>query len=108
MSTTVSSTQHPSLESLLGGQRKITIESAFSTARLRRKVTKGPGSRAAGLTIAFKLIEAADDRWRDVNGADLVALVQAGATFRQGVLVQSELKEVEVARDQRVGPIHNS
>src|ERR671918_2262147 len=35
------------------------IESTFSTVRLRTKVTKGPGSRAAGLAMAFKLIESA-------------------------------------------------
>ena len=44
------------------------IESTFATVRLRTKVTKGPGSRAAGLAMAFKLIEAAQDRWRAVNG----------------------------------------
>jgi hypothetical protein len=35
------------------------IESTFATVRLRQRVTKGPGSRAAGLAIAFKLIESA-------------------------------------------------
>lgn len=30
-------------------------------------VTRGPDSRAAGLAMAFKLIEAAQDRWRAVN-----------------------------------------
>ena len=73
------------------------IESTFSTVRLRTKVTKGPGSRAAGLAMAFKLIEAAEDRWRDVNGAHLVALVRAGATFRKGVLVESEPQDREAA-----------
>jgi transposase-like protein len=43
------------------------IESTFATVRHRTKVTKGPGSRAAGLAIAFKLIESAQDRWRAVN-----------------------------------------
>ena len=38
------------------------IESTFATVRLRTKVTKGPGSRAAGLAMAFKLIESAQDR----------------------------------------------
>jgi hypothetical protein len=31
------------------------IESAFATVRLRAKVTKGHGSKAAGLATAFKL-----------------------------------------------------
>ena len=65
--------------------------------RQRTKVTKGPGSRAAGLAMAFKLIEAAEDRWRYVNGAHLVAVVRAGAKFRKGVLVESTPKEGEVA-----------
>ena len=49
---------------------------------------QGPGSRAAGLAMAFKLIEAAQDRWRAVNGPHLVALVRAGATFVNGKLVE--------------------
>ncbi|GAA1621759.1 hypothetical protein GCM10009733_017940 [Nonomuraea maheshkhaliensis] len=35
------------------------IESTFATVRHRTKVTKGPGSRAADLAMAFKLIESA-------------------------------------------------
>ncbi len=64
------------------------IESTFATVRLRTKVTKGPGSRAAGLAMVFKLVEAAQDRWRAVNGPHLVALVRAGAKFEKGVLVE--------------------
>ena len=66
------------------------IESTFATVRLRTKVTKGPGSRAAGLAMAFKLIEAAQSRWRAVNGSHLVALVRAGAKFEKGVLVERQ------------------
>jgi putative transposase len=51
-------------------------------------VTKGPGSRAAGLAMAFNLIEAAQDRWRAVNAPHLVALVRNGATFTNGHLVE--------------------
>jgi transposase-like protein len=64
------------------------IESTFATVRLRTNVTKGPGSRAAGLAMAFKLLQAAQDRWRAVNGPHLVALVRAGATFHKGQLVE--------------------
>jgi transposase-like protein len=64
------------------------IESTFATVRHRTKVTKGPGSRAAGLAMAFKLIEAAQDRWRAVNAPHLVALVRAGAVFRDGALIE--------------------
>jgi transposase-like protein len=64
------------------------IESTFATVRLRTKVTKGSGSKTAGLAMAYKLIEAAQARWRAVNGPHLVALVRAGAMFRNGVLVE--------------------
>ena len=64
------------------------IESTFATVRLRQRVTKGPGSRAAGVAMAFKLIQAAQARWRAVNAPHLVALVRAGATFEKGVLVE--------------------
>lgn len=64
------------------------IESTFATVRHRTKITRGPGSRAAGLAMAFKLIEAAQDRWRAVNAPHLVALVRAGATFEGGKLVE--------------------
>jgi hypothetical protein len=56
--------------------------------RLRTKITKGPGSKAAGLAMAYKLIEAAQDRWRSVNAPHLVALVRAGARLEKGVLVE--------------------
>jgi len=74
------------------------IESTFATVRLRTKVTKGPGSRAAGLAMAYKLIESAQTRWRAVNAPHLVALVRAGVKFEKGVMVErSEEKNEEVA-----------
>ena len=64
------------------------IESTFASVRHRSMITRGPGSRAAGLAMAFKLIEAAQDRWRAVNGPHLVALVRAGAMFVNGELIE--------------------
>jgi hypothetical protein len=64
------------------------IESTFATVGHRTKVTKGPGSRAAGLAMAFKLIESAQARWRAVNAPHLVAVVRAGALFVDGKRVE--------------------
>ena len=64
------------------------IESTFATVRHRTKITRGPGSKAAGLAMAFKLIMATQHRWRTVNAPHLVALVRAGATFVNGKLVE--------------------
>ena len=64
------------------------IESTFATVRLRTRVTKGPGSRAAGVAMAFKLIESAQAKWRAVNAPHLVALVRAGARFDNGKLIE--------------------
>lgn len=63
------------------------IESPFATVRLRQRVTKGAGSRAKALMMAFKLLEMAQQRWRKVNGAQLLPLVRAGVTFKDGVQV---------------------
>jgi len=40
---------------------------------LRRRVTNGPGSRAASVAMAFTLIESAQTRWQAVNAPHLVA-----------------------------------
>jgi transposase-like protein len=60
------------------------IESAFSTVKSRTRRTKGAGSRKAGLAMAFKLLLAAEKRWRRINAPHLVALVQAGVKFPGG------------------------
>ena len=70
------------------------IESTFAPVRARTDITKGPGSRQAGLAMIFKLIEAAEGRWRRLNGDHLVALVRAGAEFRNGELVEGSEEKV--------------
>jgi len=64
------------------------IESAFATVRLRQRTTKGAGSRQKGLTMAFKLLDMAQARWRRITGAQLVPLVRAGVQFKDGVRVE--------------------
>jgi len=56
-------------------------------------VTKGPGSKVAGLAMAFKLIESAQSRWRAVDGAHLVAVVRAETVFRDGVAIERGAEE---------------
>jgi putative transposase len=51
------------------------------SVELRTQVTQGPGFRAAGIAMAYKLIDAAQARWRAVNAPRLVAPVRAGASF---------------------------
>jgi putative transposase len=77
------------------------IESTFATVRLRTRVTKGPGSRAAGVAMAFKLIESAQTRWRMVNAPHLVALVRAGACFVNGKLVERPADQDQQGGDQQ-------
>lgn len=70
--------------------------------RLRTRVTKGPGSRAAGIAMAYKLIDAAQARWRAVNAPHRVALVRAGATFHKGIPLE---RPIDITAAE---PIENS
>ena len=66
------------------------IESTFATVRLREGVTKGAGSRTAGLVMAFKLLQVAAGHWRNVDAAELVPLVRAGVCFEDGVQIEPQ------------------
>lgn len=72
------------------------IESTFATVRLRTKVTKGAGSRRRGLVMAYKLLDAAQARWRKVNSPELVALVRAGIEFKDGIQIE---RSIDKSRD---------
>jgi hypothetical protein len=58
--------------------------------KLRTKVTKGAGSKKAALAMAYKLLDAAQDRWRRFNGHELVGDVLDGAKFNDGVKVTDD------------------
>ena len=72
------------------------IESTFATVRARTRVTKGAGSRRRGLVMAYKLLDAAQDRWRKVNSPELVALVRAGIEFKDGNRTE---RRIDTSRD---------
>ena len=61
------------------------IESTFATVRLRTARTKGCGSRAACLTMVFKLVQSAERHWRALNGSTLLPEVLEGVQFTDGV-----------------------
>lgn len=64
------------------------IESPFATVRLRQRVTKGAGNRTKALIMAFKLLVMAQQRWRRLNGSQLLPLVQAGVPYVDGERVE--------------------
>lgn len=67
------------------------IESPFATVRLRQRVTKGAGSRIKALTMAYKLLAMAQQRWRRLNAPHLLPLVRAGVRFVDGVQEREEV-----------------
>jgi hypothetical protein len=60
--------------------------------------------QGTGMTMAFKLIDTAQERWRAVNAPHLVALVRAGARFECGKLVERDpaLEATQAADDTPV------
>jgi putative transposase len=65
------------------------IESTFATVRHRTKRTKGCGSRAATLTMVYKLATEAEKHWRRLNGHKLILKVIAGVQFVDGVMQEA-------------------
>jgi transposase-like protein len=66
------------------------IESTFATVRLRQRVTKGAVSRSAGLAMAFRLLLLAERSWRRLDAQELLPLVRAGTSFKDGVRVERD------------------
>ncbi len=59
-------------------------ESTFATVRLRHRRTKGNGSRKACFTMVFKLVQAAEKKWRLLNGSQLIPDVIQGVRLING------------------------
>jgi len=62
--------------------------------RLRQRVTKGAGSRKRGLVFAYKLLDMAGQRWRRLDGAQLLPLVRAGVKFNDGIMQERQDQDV--------------
>jgi putative transposase len=71
------------------------IESSFATVKLRTRVTKGAGSKKAALAMAYKLLDAAQERWRRFNGHELVADVLASERFKDGIRITDDTNDNE-------------
>ncbi len=65
------------------------IESTFATVRLRHRRTKGSGTRIACLAMVFKLAQAAEKKWRRLNGALLIRDLIEGVKFKDGAKVDA-------------------
>jgi putative transposase len=68
------------------------IESTFATVRLRTHKTKGCLSRSTGLAMVFKLMQAAEKKWRRLTGAQRMAEIITGVKFKDGIAVNSNEK----------------
>jgi transposase-like protein len=77
------------------------IDSTFATVKLRTRVTKGAGSRIAGLTMASTLLEAAQQSWRRLDAHELRPLVRAGRVFKDGPPVEPAVEQPE----KETGPV---
>jgi transposase-like protein len=62
------------------------IESTFATIRLRHRRTRGSGTRKTSLAMMFMLAQAAQKRWRRLNGHEHLRLLLQGRVFVDGVL----------------------
>jgi len=66
------------------------IESTFATVRLRHQRTKGNGNRLACLSMVFKLVCAAEKKWRKLNGSEQLGKLLEGYTFVDGIMLEKD------------------
>jgi len=64
------------------------IESTFASVRLRTARTRGCVSRTSILSMVFKLVISAEQRWLKLRGAELISEVIQGIQFKNGVQAQ--------------------
>ncbi len=70
------------------------IESSFATVKLRTKVTKGAGNATTACTMAFKLLQQCEMKWRKVRGHKEIQNLLSGLEYKDGIMIPEQ--------DQRV------
>lgn len=63
------------------------IESTFSTVRLRTYKTRGCCKEKSILSLVFKLVESASQRWHKLHRSNIIPFVLAGMKYEDGVLI---------------------
>ena len=53
--------------------------------------TKGNGNRVACLAMVFKLVSAAEKKWRKLNGSGRLAKLIEGYTFVDGIMQEKDV-----------------
>lgn len=61
------------------------IESMFASVRLRTGRSKSCGNRITTLTMAFKLMQCAENNWRRIKGFTILADMIKGVKFHDGI-----------------------
>ena len=64
------------------------IESTFASVRHRTKRSKGCLSYETAKTMVFKMIQAAQNSWRQLNGSERLGQLIQGIKFRDGEPIQ--------------------
>lgn len=74
------------------------IESSFATVKLRTKVTKGAGSKQTATTMAFKLLQECQKKWRRIRG-ELIHIenILNGLEYKDGIVVPRSTHHEAVA-----------
>lgn len=73
------------------------IESSFATVKLRTKSTRGAGSAKTATTMAFKLLQECEKKWRKIRGFEDIENILNGVVYKDGVVVVSESANQEAA-----------
>lgn len=64
------------------------IESSFATVKLRTKVTKGAGSQQTAVTMAFKLLQECQKKWRRIRGeTEHIENILNGLEYKDGIVI---------------------